>query len=134
MIYYKSSNQVHLFKTKKNSSFTIVENELFADGTFSLEVSSPGVDEPLKLKRQYIKNIGRYLEIDTTEGNHLEGKLLMADESAIELEEEKEFPEDESVFTEAEDYALGEIISKLAEESESNNNQKEQDDTDFEWF
>ena len=52
----------------------------------------------------------------------------------IALEEEKEFPEDESVFTEAEDYALGEIISKLAEE-EPNNNQKEQDDTDsFEWF
>jgi hypothetical protein len=53
----------------------------------------------------------------------------------IELEEEKEFPEDESIFTEAEDYALGEIISKLAEEPEPNNNQKEQDDTDsFEWF
>ena len=53
----------------------------------------------------------------------------------IELEEEKEFPEDESVFTEAEDYALGEMISKLAEEPEPNNNQKEQDDTDnFEWF
>lgn len=52
----------------------------------------------------------------------------------IELEEEKEFPEDESVFTEAEDYALGEMISKLAEE-EPNNNQKEQDGTDdFEWF
>ena len=50
----------------------------------------------------------------------------------IELEKEKEFPEDESVFTEAEDYALGEMISKLAEE-EPNNNQK--DDTDnFEWF
>jgi hypothetical protein len=52
----------------------------------------------------------------------------------IALEEEKEFPEDESVFTEAEDYALGEMISKLAEE-EPNNNQKEQDGTDdFEWF
>lgn len=53
----------------------------------------------------------------------------------IELEEEKEFPEDESVFTEEEDYALGEMISKLAEEPEPNNNQKEQDGTDdFEWF
>ena len=53
----------------------------------------------------------------------------------IALEEEKEFPEDESVFTEAEDYALGEMISKLAEEPEPNNNQKEQDGTDdFEWF
>jgi ribosome maturation factor RimP len=67
----------------------IVETELFVDGAFSLEVSSPGVDEPLKLKRQYFKNIGRLLEIDTIEGNHLEGKLLLADESAIELEEER---------------------------------------------
>ena len=67
----------------------IVENELFADGTFSLEVSSPGVDEPLKLKRQYIKNIGRFLEVDTLEGNHIEGKLILADESAIEIDEEK---------------------------------------------
>jgi ribosome maturation factor RimP len=67
----------------------IVENELFVDGAFSLEVSSPGVDEPLKLKRQYFKNIGRSLEVDTIEGNHLEGKLLLADESAIELEEER---------------------------------------------
>jgi len=62
----------------------IVENELLADGEFSLEVSSPGVDEPLKLKRQYIKNIGRFLEIDTIDGNHLDGKLLLADESVIE--------------------------------------------------
>ena len=53
----------------------------------------------------------------------------------IELEEEKEFPEDESVFTEAEDYALGEIMSKLAEEHESNNHQiTQKNDTDFEWF
>jgi ribosome maturation factor RimP len=67
----------------------IVENELFADGMFSLEVSSPGVDEPLKLKRQYIKNINRSLALDMVEGGHLEGKLLMADESGIELEEER---------------------------------------------
>ena len=53
----------------------------------------------------------------------------------ITLEEEKEFPEDESIFTEAEDYALGEIMSKLAEEHESNNHQiTQKNDTDFEWF
>jgi len=78
--------------------------------------------------------------------DELKSELIALEESALvseselneipgTLEEEKEFPEDESVFTEAEDYALGEIISKLAEESEPNNNQKEQDDTDsFEWF
>jgi ribosome maturation factor RimP len=67
----------------------IVENELFVDGEFSLEVSSPGVDEPLKLTRQYIKNIGRFLEIETAEGVQVEGKLIAADQSGLELEEEK---------------------------------------------
>ncbi len=34
------------------------ESEFFPTGDFSLEVSSPGLDEPLKLLRQYKKNIG----------------------------------------------------------------------------
>ena len=29
------------------------------DGAYSLEISSPGIDKPLKLLRQYRKNIGR---------------------------------------------------------------------------
>src|SRR5688500_8236674 len=40
----------------------IEENGMYPDGNFSLEVSSPGLDEPLKLHRQYKKNIGRYVE------------------------------------------------------------------------
>src|SRR3954466_2645401 len=39
------------------------ESAMFPDGDFSLEVSSPGLDEPLKLFRQYKKNIGRFIEI-----------------------------------------------------------------------
>lgn len=35
------------------------EAQLFPDGDFSLEVSSPGIDEPLASFRQYKKNIGR---------------------------------------------------------------------------
>ena len=38
---------------------TIEEEAWYPDGNFSLEVSSPGVDEPLKMLRQYKKNIGR---------------------------------------------------------------------------
>lgn len=77
------------------------------------------------------------------ERNELKSELIELEESEPvsefelnkgSIEEEKEFPEDESVFTEEEDYALGEMISKLAEE-ESNNNQKEENGTDdFEWF
>jgi ribosome maturation factor RimP len=42
----------------------IEEAELYPDGDVSLEISSPGIDIPLTLTRQYIKNIGRKLEIE----------------------------------------------------------------------
>ncbi len=47
----------------------ITETGLFPDGEFSLEVSSPGIDEPLKMHRQYVKNIGRLLEVTQVEGD-----------------------------------------------------------------
>ncbi|NBT17012.1 MAG: ribosome maturation factor RimP [Chitinophagia bacterium] len=62
--------------------------EYFGDA-YLLEVSSPGVDEPLSMPRQYVKNIGRHVELETLDGRKLEGKLLAADETSIQLEEEK---------------------------------------------
>jgi len=41
----------------------IEEAAWFPEGDFALEVSSPGVDEPLILNRQYVKNIGRTVEV-----------------------------------------------------------------------
>jgi len=65
------------------------ESALFPSDDFSLEVSSPGLDEPLKLERQYVKNIGREVEILTKEGAKVEGKLISADGSVVVVEEEK---------------------------------------------
>ena len=65
------------------------ENNLFPGGDFSLEVSSPGLDEPLKLYRQYQKNQGRFVEVTDKEGLKKEGKLIQADETAVVLEETK---------------------------------------------
>ncbi|HSR38403.1 MAG TPA: ribosome assembly cofactor RimP [Phnomibacter sp.] len=62
------------------------EAGMYPDGDFSLEVSSPGVGEPLLLHRQYSKNIGRLLEVKTVEGAVHTGKLISAEESAIALE------------------------------------------------
>ncbi|MGC4035429.1 MAG: ribosome maturation factor [Chitinophagaceae bacterium] len=62
---------------------------LFPDNNFSLEVSSPGIDEPLKLHRQYVKNKGRNIEIIEADGSRKEGKLLEVTEDGIVLEEEK---------------------------------------------
>ena len=62
------------------------ESGLFPDGDFSLEVSSPGLDEPLKLHRQYLKNIGRWVEVTDLEGAKKEGKLVSADDQELVIE------------------------------------------------
>ena len=65
----------------------IEEAGLFPDGNFSLEVSSPGLDEPLKLRRQYKKNTGRKVEVLLNNGNKIEGTLLATEDDAIIIEE-----------------------------------------------
>lgn len=62
------------------------EQQVFENGDFSLEVSSPGLDEPLKLPRQYRKNIGRSLNVILNDDSAVEGKLLAADEENLQLE------------------------------------------------
>ena len=66
-----------------------VEENLFPNGDFSIEISSPGLDEPLKLERQYLKNIGRVVEVLLKDGIKKEGKLLSISENEIVIEEEK---------------------------------------------
>lgn len=65
------------------------EEGQYPEGNFSLELSSPGLDEPLKLHRQYLKNVGRFVEVVLLDGGKLEGKLLSANEEEIEVEEVK---------------------------------------------
>jgi len=67
----------------------IEESGLFPNNDFSLEISSPGLDEPLKLRRQYLKNIGRYVEIVLKSGIKTEGKLMNATDEEVVIEEEK---------------------------------------------
>jgi len=57
-------------------------------GKYTLEVSSPGVDTPLKFPRQYSKNIGRKLKLQF-EGNELQCELLSVSENGIVLNSEK---------------------------------------------
>ena len=78
---------------------------MFPDGNFSLEVSSPGLDEPLKLRRQYTKNLGRFVEVMLNDGGKKEGKLIEATEDGIIVETEtgkgkkKEIKQESVLFT-----------------------------------
>lgn len=67
----------------------IEEVNLFPDGDFALEVSSAGVDEPLKLERQYRKNVGRLVEIVLKDGSKCEGKLASFSDDGLVVEETK---------------------------------------------
>jgi len=67
----------------------IEENQFYPNGDFSLEVSSPGLDEPLKLYRQYVKNNGRPVEVIKKDGIKIEGKLVSVTEAGIEVEEQR---------------------------------------------
>lgn len=53
---------------------------------FELQVSSPGADQPFKVKEQYIKNIGRQVEITRKDGSTVRGKLTGASKSEITVE------------------------------------------------
>ena len=64
----------------------VEEMGFYPEGDFSLEVSSPGIGEPLLLLRQYIKNIGRNVEVTLNDDTIKEGVLLEATEEQIVLE------------------------------------------------
>ena len=61
----------------------IEEASFFEPGDFLLEVSSPGLDEPLKMSRQYVKNIGRLVEVVLKDGRKISGKLLTAEPQIV---------------------------------------------------
>lgn len=52
---------------------------------FSLEVTTPDIAKPLKVQRQYIKNINRILSVKTAE-NNFEGTLIEVTNDAISLQ------------------------------------------------
>jgi ribosome maturation factor RimP len=62
-------------KINRKLNELIEEAALFPEGDFSLEVSSPGIDEPLRSLRQYRKNQGRTLEVTLADGSVLLGML-----------------------------------------------------------
>lgn len=64
-----------------------LEEENVIDQAYNLEVSSPGIDAPLVLARQYVKNIGRQLSVKMADGKKREGKLTAMTEDAIVIEE-----------------------------------------------
>lgn len=60
-----------------------LEEEDLIKTAYNLEVSSPGLDTPLVLDRQFEKNVGRNLIIKKADGTKIEGTLLALKEDGL---------------------------------------------------
>lgn len=77
--------------TVSRTLLKLLEEQGMAGDYFTLEVTTPGVDHPLKMKRQYVKNIGRSVKVQLNDKSVALGKLVAVDVDRITLEhEEKE--------------------------------------------
>ena len=72
-------------RLSRNVANEIEESDLF-DSKYVLEVSSPGIDSPLKSRRQYIKNIKRNIRVKTIHEEELEGELMSVEEDFITIQ------------------------------------------------
>lgn len=55
-------------------------------GTYNLEVSTPGIERPLKEERQFSRAIGHRVKVKICDGTREEGKLVGTTTEDIELE------------------------------------------------
>ncbi len=87
-VYFDSDSGVTISKCQKISRYLehfIEEEQLMVDN-YTLEVSSAGIDRPLKLKRQYHTNKGRTLEVTLKDQRKFQGLLKTVNEDSIIIE------------------------------------------------
>ena len=65
-----------------------IEEEDLIEMAYVLEVSSPGLDHPIALERQYKKNVGRNLKLITNDGEVLQGELIEISNSILTINKE----------------------------------------------
>jgi ribosome maturation factor RimP len=89
-VFLDSDTGVDFLKCKKISRWLeaiLDENKAFGDN-YILEVSSAGVGSPLKLLRQYSKNIGRLIDIKYKPDQRVKGTLKNVQDNLISVEYE----------------------------------------------
>lgn len=59
------------------------------DADFELHVSSAGLDKPLRVHAQYVKNIGRDLDVKLKSKEKTTGTLIAVDETGVVLKREE---------------------------------------------
>jgi ribosome maturation factor RimP len=60
-----------------------IEEQELIDTAYTLEVSSPGIDQPLRLPRQYPQHLGRKVRVVLSDGSTHLGTLTQVTEKSI---------------------------------------------------
>jgi len=86
-VYLDSDEGLSFGKCQKISRYleSHLDEEKWLGEKYTLEVSSPGVGRPLKFQRQFPKHVGRKLQVKTTAGDKLEGRLTEVTDEHIKL-------------------------------------------------
>ena len=94
-VFVDSDSNITFEKCRKLSRYleTFIDENKWLGEKYTLDVSSPGIERPLKFLRQYQKNIGRKLEVTPKEEKKITGTLVEADEEGILIEEKKRVKE-----------------------------------------
>jgi ribosome maturation factor RimP len=89
-VYVDSDIGITFDKCQKISRYLerYLDEESLLGDDYVLEVSSPGVNRPLRFWRQYPKHVGRKVEVSLASGEVKNGVLIAIDEHAITVEEE----------------------------------------------
>ena len=67
-----------------------ISNDLGEEvGDYELNVSSPGLDMPLLVLQQFMKNEGRMVDVVTNEGEHFKGTMMNVTTGGFDLKTEK---------------------------------------------
>ena len=85
-VYIDSDAGLYLEEAAKMSRYLeqFLDEYQWLGEKYTLEVSSPGVGNPLKIKRQYVKNIGRELSVELLDTHiNAKGTLTAVNEDSI---------------------------------------------------
>jgi ribosome maturation factor RimP len=64
----------------------LLDDEDPIPGRYTLQVTSPGADRPLRTERDFARNVGRPVQVNRTSGAPVEGVLVAADAGTVTVE------------------------------------------------
>ncbi|MGI5282966.1 ribosome maturation factor RimP [Nonomuraea polychroma] len=67
-------------------STALDDDDAMGQAAYTLEVSSPGVDRPLTEPRHWRRAAKRLVKAETKDGTVVEGRILAADESGVDID------------------------------------------------